>query len=490
LDGSGSPGTIADVAIRGERILVIGRDLPSTAKTKVIEARGFYVAPGFIDLHTHSDDSILQPKTQNNLNYATQGVTTIVTGNCGFGPVDVGPYLGRIGKQGAGANVCHLIPHNSLRSQVMGNVNRAPTRDEMNRMLELMNKGMRDGAWGLSTGLFYSPGAYAQLDELVSLADVAARHDGFYASHIRDEGDGLLPSLEEALTIGRRAGLPVHISHLKAAGRSAWGEASTALARIAQARQAGQRVTADQYPYIASSTSLQATVIPPRFREGKQQEIAARFDDARLGAAMRQAVVEKIHAASDGRDLRIARYGPKPSWQGKDLAAIAREEGKNPVELVAEIERGGGAQIIHFSMNEEEMRLIMKQPYVATASDGAARIPDDSMPHPRHYGTFSRKIGHYALEEKTVTVEQAIRSATGLPADILRLPERGYLREGYFADVVVLNPRTYRDAATFDKPHQYTTGVEFLFINGVPVIEAGRGTDKLPGKPLRHEVVK
>jgi N-acyl-D-aspartate/D-glutamate deacylase len=486
FDGTDNPGKRLDIAIKGEKIQSIGLDLPVSAKTKVIDLSGYYIAPGFIDLHSHSDDDILAPKTQSNLNYLTQGVTTIVTGNCGFGPVNVAQYLSRIQKQGAGTNVCHLIPHNALRTQVMGNVNRPPTGEELSKMVELMNKGMRDGAWGMSTGLFYTPGAYANQEELISLAAVAGKYHGIYASHIRDEGETLLPSIEEALTIGRRAGVPVHISHLKSAGRQYWGNAPTAVARIQQARQNGQIVTADQYPYSASSTSLQATVIPPRFREGKQQDIVARFDDPQVGPAMRLAVSQRIREADQGRDIRIARYVPKPAWQGKDLAAIAREDGKDPLQIVIEIESHGGAQIVHFSMSDEDMRLIMKQPFVSTASDGSARILDDSVPHPRNYGTFPRKIGHFALEEKMVPLELALRSATGLPADILHLPERGYVKEGYFADIVVFNPKTFRDVASYDKPHQYSTGVEYLFVNGVPVIDGAKYTDKLPGKALRH----
>ncbi len=485
-DGTGSPGQVCDIAIKGDRIVAVGVELPVPGKAKVIQAQGYYVAPGFIDLHSHSDEEILNVKTQSNLNYLTQGVTTIVTGNCGFGPVNVSGYLSRIDKQGAGTNVCHLIPHNALRGQVMGNVNRLPTRDELAKMMQLMEAGMRDGAWGLSTGLFYTPGSYANLDELVALAEVAARHRGIYASHIRDEGETLLPSIEEALTIGQRAKLPVHVSHLKAAGRKYWGHAGTAVARLGQAKQSGQEVTADQYPYAASSTSLQATLIPPRFREGTPKELMARFDDPKLGRAMRQAVLDRIQDADGGRDIRIARYAPKAHWQGKDLARIAQEEGKAPLDIVIEIEGKGGAQIVHYCMSDEDMRLIVKQDFVATASDGSAKVPDETVPHPRNYGTFPRKIGRYAIEEKLLPVEQAIRSATGLPADILRLPQRGYVKEGYLADLVVFNPRTFRDQATFDKPHQYSTGVVYLFTNGVLTIEAGKPTDKLPGKAIRH----
>jgi len=483
-DGSGLPGVVRDVALKGDRILAIAPNIQSGPNTEVIDLTGMILAPGFIDLHTHSDEEILHPKNRNNLNYLTQGVTTIVTGNCGFGPVDVKSYYAKLDKNKPGSNVCHLMPHNAIKKQVMGNVNRPPTAAELRAMIDLMEQGMKAGAWGFSTGLFYTPGSYAQMEELVALAAVAGKHGGIYASHIRDEGEGLMASIEEALAIGQRAHLPVHISHLKSSGRAHWGNAGTLLSRLKLARQT-QPVTADQYPYTASSTTLQATVIPPRFREGTPNEMVARFNDPKVGPAMREAIKQRIKECDQGRDIRIARFAPKTSWQGKDLASIARMERKESLEIVMEIESQGGAQIVNFSMSEEDMRLIAKEDFVATASDGAAQLPDDTVPHPRNYGTFSRKIGHFAIEERMFTMEQAIRSATGLPADIIHLKDRGYLKPGYAADLVAFDPEKYRDQATYDKPHQYSTGVVYLFVNGVPAIEKGQFTGKLAGRALR-----
>lgn len=484
-DGTGQPGRKADLAIKGERIVAVG-SFSVVGKPRIIDARGLIVAPGFIDLHTHSDRQITEAATRANLNYLIQGVTTIVTGNCGFGPVDVAGYLRKIETSGAGSNVVHQIPHNDLRKQVLGNANRAPTKAELDQMRKLMTAGMEAGAWGLSTGLYYTPGSYASLDELVELARVAGTHGGFYASHIRDEGSGLLASVTEAITIGERAKLPVHISHMKAYSRRAWGKAADAIALVEQARTRGLVVTADQYPYTASSTSLAADLIPAVYREGTQKDLIERLDDPVQGPKVRQAIERLITDAQGGKSIRIARYVKRPDWQGKDLAAIAQQEKKSVLELVIEIERNNGAQIVNFSMQEEEIRLIMKQPFVATASDGSARVPDATVVHPRHYGCFARKIGRYALEEKAVTLEHAIRSASGLPADILRLPERGYLKPGYYADVVVLDPRTYRDTATFDQPHQYATGVRHVFVNGSGTIWEGKFTGTLSGRPLRH----
>jgi N-acyl-D-amino-acid deacylase len=486
-DGSGAAGVAGDVAIRGERIAAVGH-FTVAGRPRMIEAKGLVVAPGFIDLHTHSDYPLQRKATRANRCYLHQGVTTVVTGNCGSGPVDVAKYFQILESGQIGTNVIHQVPHNNVREHVMKNANRPPTADELRQMEELVDRGMRDGAWGLSTGLIYNPGTYAKTDELIALARVAAKHGGFYASHIRDEGTGVLSAINEALTIGREAGLPVHISHLKASGRRAWGMAADEIALIAKARKSGQAVSADQYPYIASSTSLKATLIPTSFREGSQKDYLARLHDAGQLARLRPLVERGIERHQGGKDIRIARYAPKLAWQGKDLAAIAAGEKKPATDIVLEIERHGGAQVVIFGMSEEDVRLIMRQPFVATASDGASMLPSsDTVPHPRSYGCFPRKIGRYAIEDKIITLEHAIRSASGLPADILHLPQRGYLKADYFADVVVFDPKTFRDTATFDKPHQYATGVRYLFVNGQLAIDDGKFTDVLAGKVLRHQ---
>lgn len=496
IDGAGKPGVKGDLALKGERLVAVG-SFTTNGKAKIIDGEKLIVAPGFIDLHSHSDLSPKRPEsnvpplteeaTRANLNFLMQGVTTVVTGNCGFGPVHVADFFRKLDDGKIGSNVIHLVPHNDLRQQVMGNANRPPTREELSKMKELVGAGMKAGAWGLATGLYYTPGSYADRSEVIELAQVAAAHGGLYASHMRDEGAGLFTSIEETLAIGRQARLPVHISHFKAYGPKAWGKAVDAIAMIEKARGAGQEVTADQYPYTASSTKLAADVIPGNYREGSQKDLIARLDDPELGPKIRQAIARNLKDADDGKNLRIARYPAKPEWQGKDLAAIAQSEKKSPVDVVVEIERHGGAQIVNFSMKEEDVRIIMKQPWVATASDGATMIPSDTVPHPRNYGCFARKVGRYAGEEKVLPLEQAVRSASGLPADILKLPERGYLKPGYFADVVVFDPATYRDTATFDKPHQYATGVRWLFVNGTPVISEGKYAGALAGKALRHQ---
>jgi N-acyl-D-aspartate/D-glutamate deacylase len=484
-DGTGQPGRQGDLALRGERIVAVG-DFTIAGKPRIIDGKGLVVVPGFIDLHTHSDNPLTETATRANLCYLFQGVTTVVTGNCGSGPTDVAAYFKKLEAGGVGSNVIHQVPHNDVRRKIMGNANRLPTAEELKKMEALVDRGMREGAWSLSTGLIYNPGTYARTEELIALAKVAARHGGFYASHIRDEGTGALAAINEALTIGREAGLPVHISHLKASGRKVWGKAADEIALIDQARAKGQTVSADQYPYTASSTSLSATVVPPQFREGTQKDFLARLDDAEQGPRIRKAIEELIEGRQGGQSLRIARYTSKPAWQGKSLDAVAEQEKKSLLDIVLEIERHGGAQIVNFGMSEEDVRLITKQPFVATASDGSSQVPGDTVPHPRSYGCFARKIGRYAIEDKLITLEHAIRSASGLPADILKLPQRGYLKAGYFADVVMFDPEKFRDQATFDKPHQYATGVRYLFVNGKLAINEGKFTDRLAGRVLRH----
>jgi len=486
VDGTGRPGRVGDLAIRGDKIVAVGT-FTVAGKPRVLDATGLVIAPGFIDLHTHSDTALTEKATSANLNYLMQGVTTAVTGNCGAGPTDVAGYFKQMEDIGIGSNVIHQVPHNAVRQKIMGNENRAPTDKELQLMEDLVDRGMRDGAWGLSTGLIYNPGTYAKTDELIALAKVAGRHGGFYASHIRDESLAVMAALEEILAIAHKAGLRVHISHIKVSGRRAWGKAPEMVALIRRSRSKGVKVTADQYPYIASSTSLAAMVIPAKYREGSAKDLVARLDDPDIGPRMKKAMTDLIDGRQGGKTLRIAGYAPNKAWQGKDLATIADLEKKPILDIVVEIQRKGGASVVSFGMQEEEVRLFMKEDWVATASDGSAMMPAGTVPHPRNYGCFPRKIGRYAIEDKFITLEHAIRSASGLPADILQLPGRGYLKPGYFADIVVFDPKTFRDRATFDQPHQYASGVVHLFVNGRQAIQDGRFTGTLAGKVLRHQ---
>jgi N-acyl-D-aspartate/D-glutamate deacylase len=481
-DGSGKEGVVGDLAIKGDRILAVG-EWKGAAKTTV-EGKGLVIAPGFIDLHNHSDTSIVADDTRDNYNFTSQGCTTIVTGNCGLGTVEVGQLLRGVDEKGAGTNVIHLIPHGALRSKVFGSARRPPTGEELAKMKELVDAGMKEGAWGLSTGLMYVPGTYAQTDEIIALARIVHGYGGLYASHIRSEAGGLLESITEAIEIGETSGCPVQISHLKCSTKEAWGKMKEACAVIEKARARGLKVTADQYPYAASSTRLSAYTVASWALEGGK--IAERLADPEQGAKIRKEIADSFEKRDGPDKLVIALFAKDRSYNGKSVDAIAKASGRDPVDVVVDILKNGDAQTVGFSMREEDMAIAMKKDWVATASDGSAKRPSDERPHPRNYGTFPRKIGVFALEKKAFPLAFAIRSASGLPADILGLKDRGYLKPGYKADLVLFDPASFRDQATFEQPDRYSTGVLWLCVNGVPVIADGKKTGALPGKALRR----
>ncbi|MEO2036433.1 MAG: D-aminoacylase [Planctomycetaceae bacterium] len=484
IDGSGNAAVEADVAIKNKRIEHVGNS-DSLDSVWTIDCTGLIICPGFIDLHNHSDEQVVKPATRAVVNYVTQGCTTIVTGNCGSGPVDTGDYYDIIDKHGAGPNVAHLIPQGSLRERVVGLSNTDATDEQLREMLKISGEAMKDGAWGMSTGLIYVPSSYASTEELVAIAKVVASHGGIYASHIRGEGTTLLKSVDEALHIGRAAELPVHISHFKSSGRDAWGLVREAARMIDSERKAGRNVTADQYPYIASSTSLGATLLPSSVRAGGNKELIKRLDDARTGPEIRSLINTGIIQRDNGKAVRIARYGPNKKWVGLSLADIATSENRPVAEIAEEIVRGGGASVVNFSMDEADVRHIMAIDWVATASDGRAYLPGSDRPHPRNYGTFPRKLAYYSILEEVISLEQAIRSMTSLPAEILRMTDRGQIKEGLSADITVFAPTTLRDTATFDQPHQYAEGIRHVFVNGTPVVHNGHATGALPGTSLR-----
>jgi N-acyl-D-aspartate/D-glutamate deacylase len=484
-DGSGAEGVAGDVAIRDGRIVALGRfDVGKVGRS--IDCAGLVVAPGFIDLHTHSDGIVDKPETRANLNYLTQGCTTVVTGNCGGGKLKVAEFFDKIDREGAGTNVAHLVPHGAVRRQVMGGADRAPTAEELEQMRQLVDTGMREGACGISTGLIYPPGTFAQTPELVELAKVVAAHGGIYVSHIRDEGDELLDAVREAISIGRSAGLPVHISHFKAVGKSNWGGVRDAARLIDEARQDGLRVTADQYPYVATSTSLSATLFPATKIPGGLVDLAKRMEaDPELLRSVRTVIDDRLAASSR---VAVASCKKYPQWVGKGLRQIAAEENLDVIDLVLLIQFNGGASVVKFCLDEKDVRWVMGLDWVATGSDGGARAIDPGQcPHPRNFGTFPRKIGRYALAENVISLAHAIRSSSGLPADILGLSDRGYLKPEAHADVVVFDPKTLIDRATFDDPQQYSAGVRYLFVGGEPVIDDGERTGAFPGRAIRHK---
>jgi N-acyl-D-amino-acid deacylase len=484
LDGSGGPAVRGDVAIRGDRIVAVGQFEYGTIG-KTIDCSALVVAPGFIDLHNHSDgeDSILARRNRSAENYIRQGCTTLVTGNCGGGQLPVGKYLAELEDGGIGANVAQLIPHGEVRSQVLGRRAVDPTPEQLDEMRTIVAKGMDEGAWGMSTGLIYVPSSYGKLDELSALAAVVHEHGGIYASHIRSEESGLIDSIEEALEIGRRSHCPIHVSHLKVTGKPYWGNVRTAIKMIEAARAAGQTVTADQYPYIASSTSLAAMLLPDSAREGSAKDIAERLTDpaklAEIRPAIEQALFERPH-------IRLVSYEPNPAYNGRALHEIAAEEGRPIIDVAIEVILKDSPSAINFGMDEADVRFVMQTPWVATASDGSVKEASGDMVHPRSFGTFPRKIGFYAIREEVLPLAQAVRSSSGLPADILGMTDRGYLREGQFADVVAFNADEFIDNATFEKPFEWPGGIPWVFVNGVAAIADGEPTGSLSGRTLRH----
>lgn len=487
--GDGKPGFVGDLAIAGDKIVGVGKLEMPMNPLRTIDCTGLVICPGFIDLHNHSDGEITENETRAAMNYLTQGCTTLVTGNCGSGPVEVQEYYDAIDAHGVGPNVMHLLPQGGLRRQAVGSENRDATAEELEKMLQLADKAMIDGAWGMSTGLIYVPSSYADTDELVAIAQVIARHGGIYASHVRNEGMRLLDSVNEAIEIGQRAKVPVHISHFKSSGKDSWGLVRTAIEIIKERRSAGQVVTADQYPYTASSTSLGATCIPSWARAGGRAKMIARINKKDDEAEkIKNAIQKKLDATDNGHRIQIASYSQQPDWAGRRLDEIAADLGIDPYDLVLQIERSGGASVVNHSINESDVRYVMQQQWVATASDGSAKVPDHSVPHPRNYGTFPRRIGFYANREKVIPLSHAIYSASGLPAEILGLDDRGFLRQGYYADIVVFDPDAFVDRSSFVQPHQYSDGLVHLFVNGRPAIAEGRATGALPGRALRKPI--
>ena len=484
IDGSGAPVRKGDILIADGKIIIPGDDDTIDA-TWTIDCSGLIVCPGFIDLHNHSDGEIEKPETRAAVNYVTQGCTTMVTGNCGSGPVNVGAYYRKIDEFGAGTNIAHLIPQGNLRKQVLDSERVEPSDAQLSEMRDLAASGMRDGAWGMSTGLIYVPSSFASTEEITEIAKIVSKHGGIYASHIRGEGTELLESVDEALRIGRDADLPVHISHFKSSGRDSWGLVREAARIIAEQRKLGRVITADQYPYIASSTSLSATVLPSWAREGDDDDLRKRLDDD--SEQMHELIKDRITKADDGKAIRIASYKASAGWVGKDLATIAESESRPIVEIAVEILQNGGASVVKFAISEQDVRHIMAIDWVATASDGGAKLPGGTKPHPRNYGTFPRKLAHYSIQENVLPLEQAVRSMTGLPAQILSMHDRGLIRDSLAADITVFDPKTLRDTATFDSPHQYADGIRYVFVNGQPALVEGRYTGALAGKALRFK---
>jgi N-acyl-D-amino-acid deacylase len=476
LDGSGSAPTRADVGIRGDRIATVG-ELAGARATRTIDARGRIVAPGFIDVHSHAAESLTQPALRQAQPILAQGVTTIVVNPDGGGPTDLARQRAELENGGIGPNVALLIGHGSVRREVLGEAARAPTAEELSRMQDLVRRGMGEGAFGLSTGLYYLPGAHATTEEVITIARVAGEQGGVYTSHIRDEADyniGVVAAVEEVIRIADEGRLTGIVSHMKALGPDNWGKSVTMIERIERARGRGVRVFADQYPYEASFTSLRAALLP------------GATDGQKSRPWLLALLKENIRRRGGPDAIVIASPRPEPSAVGKSLAALAKASGKSPEEIAADILAKGSPSIVSFNMSESDIERIMRQPWTMTSSDGALQMAGSGQPHPRNNGAFARKLARYVRERKTIPLDFAIRSMTALPAEVFGLKDRGVLREGALADVAVFDPAAVQDRATYTDPHQMATGMEYVLVNGALVIDGGRFTHALPGKVLRR----
>ncbi len=480
LDGSGSPAQQVDIGIRGDRVVLIGKNLTQKA-SRVIDAHGLVVAPGFVDPHTHTFEDLSNPVTSRNDAYLMQGVTTVATGNDGSSPLQIGDALHKWTQQGIGTNAALFIGQGTVRSAVMGMSDAKPTSEQMESMKALVDRGMKDGAIGLSTGLYYAPGSYSSTEEVIALAKVAAADGGIYDTHMRDESTyniGLLASVRETIRIGREAHMPVMISHVKSLGREVWGQSSQVIALIDEARAAGVRVTASQYPYDASGTSVEAALIPRWAEVGGQEALLQRIGDP----AVRPRLVAEMQKNLDrrgGPESLLMTAAPDQEFIGKTLAKIAHERGVSPVEAALTIIQKGGADVASFNMQASDIQNFMRQDWVMTCSDG-------SPGHPRKYGTFPLKLRKYVFDEHVITLPFAIRSSTSLPAETLGLKDRGLLKTGYFADVVVFDPKTIGARSTYQQPNLLATGVLFLLVNGQLAIDGGALTKVHAGRALPH----
>ncbi|WP_395743628.1 amidohydrolase family protein [Prosthecobacter sp.] len=486
-DGSGGALAAGSIAVKGGRIVAVGQVEGSAAE--VIDAGGKVAAPGFIDAHTHSEDICLIPVAEN---FLRMGVTTIITGNCGHSRTDVGKFFEEIEESKVALNVATLIGHGSVREQGMGgSFIRAPNAEQLATMTGLVDQAMKDGAVGLSTGLIYVPGSFAKTDELIALAKVAAAHDGIYVSHMRYETARIFEALDEIVRIATEAKVRAEVSHIKLSGPTAWGKAGEVLAVLDKARAKGLKITHDQYTYTASSTGLRQT-LPDAALEGEHADFVARISDPEKKAAIiaRMAEMRTRQGRKDYSYAVIARCKADPSLNGKSIPEAAKIRRGNDalndqIEVILEIEAQGGASAIFHGMNEEDLQIFMKHPLTMIASDGGPRRLGEDVPHPRSYGNNARVLGRYVRELKMFTLPEAVRRMTSLPAQKFHLKDRGMIKPGAHADIVIFDPGKVADPSTFSDPHHYAEGFTEVIVNGGVVIRDSKLTEVRSGGPLR-----
>ncbi len=515
-DGTGKPRFESDVAVKGDTIARVGEDLPGGAH-RIVEGDGRTLTPGFIDIHTHSDFNLLVDHRAESK--VRQGVTTEVVGNCGGGAAPVsesglgvareqlerlgvggdiswrtmGEYLDTLSGRGISINALALVGHGAIRSVVMGYDARRPRADELASMGEHLREAMDAGAFGMSTGIYYAPGSYAEIDELVEMCRIVAEYGGIHSTHIRDESNyniGLMAALDEVLEITRQSGASLQISHLKALGPAVWGQAPAILEKIEAARDAGLDVTADQYPYAASGSSITGALIPRWAQEGGRSALLGRIDDATQRDRLLEEVNENIARRGGPDRMMIALYHPDRDLEGLTLEQAAVRRGLDPARAALELLHKANASFVSFVMQEEDVKTIMQTEWVMVGSDGRAVATDGPLsaghPHPRYYGTFPRLLGHYSRDQELFIFEEAVRKMTSLPADRLGLGDRGRIQVGKKADLVLLRPADVSDLATFEEPKKYPAGIDAVVVNGSFVIDANTHTGTRAGEVLRR----
>ena len=486
LDGAGNPWFHADLAIKDGKITAIGKLSDATAP-RTIDAANRILAPGFIDVHTHIEPGV--ERNPRGDNFLLDGVTTVITGNCGSSQLNLAAWFDKLSKLGLGLNVGSLIGHNSVREEVMGVANRLATPEEIKRMQALVDRAMRDGAVGFSTGLEYVPGTYSNTAEVIALAHAAAARGGVYTSHMRDEGIHEIEAITEAVNVGREAGMPVEISHLKIDRRRVWGASGKSLDLIEKFRAEGVDVVADQYPYDRASTNLGIRLPSWALADGKIKErLADSATRAKIAAEMKANVADM--GEQDYSFATVARFAPNTAYEGKTIPEITTMKGRaasldNQIETIFDLMEAGGATMTYLLMGDADIDRIMRYPNTAIASDGGIIRFGAGNPHPRSYGTNARVLAEYVRNRHVLTLEDAIRRMTSLPARTFHLSDRGLIRGGLAADLVIFDPALVQDKATYTNPHQYSVGFDYVLVNGQLAVDNGKLTDTRSGRPLR-----
>ena len=489
VDGTGNPWCRGDIGIRRGKIAAVGQ-LARASATRTVDARERVVAPGFIDVHTHVEGGI--EKVPGGDNYVMDGVTTVITGNCGGSESNLDAWFRGLEKTGLGLNLASLIGHNTVRREVMGTANRLATPEEIARMRTLVEKNMRDGAVGFSTGLIYIPGTYSNSDEVVVLAQSAAKYGGVYSSHMRDEGEHVFEAIEEAIRVGREGGMRVELSHFKIDNKRLWGSSAKTISLVEKARREGVDVVVDQYPYHRSSTNLGITLPSWALADGAarvKERLADPVTRAKIANEMEAKLKQLGH--KDYSYAVVAACASDRAIEGKSISEINRLRGrkkkvKDEIQTILDIETKGGAQMVYHSMGEKDVDRIMRYANTGIASDGGVREFGVGVPHPRSYGTNARVLAEYVRQRGVLTLEDAVRKMTRLPARTFGFRDRGQVREGYWADLVLFDPARVQDKATIVKPHQFTEGFDLVLVNGQPVVEEGKLTGARPGQIVRH----